>query len=140
MENIATEYATWLQTFHWDYFFTVTFRSPRREPYYAMKGVWTELKKYNVGRAFLGVEPHRTGDLHIHGIMSGMPFPWKPEISLPWDIFDGLFHKFGRSKVEACNSNELVTNYCAKYILKEQSSVSDHYEIFGNTRAWLDKV
>jgi hypothetical protein len=139
----SENWATFLKEFHWDYFFTSTFRAPRREPYYAMKGVWHELRHFNVARAFMGVEPHKSGDLHIHGIAAGMyrsvgmvgMVGWKPEIALPWDIWQGLFHRFGRAKVEECNSYEAVTAYCAKYVLKGQR-LADHYDIFGEAGAW----
>jgi hypothetical protein len=105
-----------------------------------MKGVWHELKKYNVSRAFMGVEPHTSGDLHIHGVVAGRYSPasglvWKPEIKLPWEIWSGLFHRFGRAKVELCNSTEAVTGYCAKYVLKG-SRRADHYDVFGGKESW----
>jgi len=136
--TIRREYAEWLQVYNWDYFLTSTFRRPRKEPYYALQSVWHELRKYNVARAFLGVEPHESGDLHIHGIASGSGPGWRPEIALPWDIWSGLFKRFGRAKVEACNSQEAVSAYCAKYVLKQQSRACDYYEIFGNKLAWVE--
>lgn len=132
-------YANWLQQYQWDDFLTVTFRSARREPYYALQHVWHELQRHHVARAFLACEPFQAcGDIHIHGIVAGRGPGWYPEIQLPWEIWDGLFHRFGRSKVEACNSHEAVTMYCAKYILKQQDRVADYYEVFGNKYAWRD--
>ena len=136
MKDIRESYSEFLQRYHWDYFFTTTFRSPRREPYYAMKNVYTTLKRHNVGRAFIGVEPHSSGDLHCHGVMAGYPPEWKPEIDLPWNIWTSLHRRFGRSKVEACNSQAKVSSYCSKYILKAQSSALDHYGLFGTKTAW----
>ena len=136
--TIRQEYAQWLQGYNWDYFLTSTFRRPRQEPYYALQSVWHELTHYDVGRAFLVAEPHQSGDLHIHGLAAGRGPGWRPEIALPWDIYAGLFKRFGRAKVEACNSQELVTGYCAKYLLKQQSRVCDYYEVFGDKRAWRD--
>lgn len=109
-----------------------------------MKSVWNELERHNVARGFLGVEPHQSGDLHIHGIVAGYYrevtpgaglVGWKPELRLPWEIWGGLFHRFGRAKVEECNSAEAVTAYCAKYVLKGQKT-SDHYGFFGGPSAW----
>ena len=136
MNDIRSHYSDMLKAYNWDYFFTVTFRSPRREPYYAMKHVWSDLQKHHVGRAFMGVEPFVSGDLHIHGLLSGRPPGWLPEIDLPWDIWDSLFHRFGRSKVEACNSPLAVASYCSKYVLKAQSSCIDHYDFFGDAFNW----
>lgn len=131
-------YADWLQSYNWDYFLTATFREPRKEPYYALRSVWHELTKYNVARSFLVAEPFQSGDLHVHGVVAGRGPGWYPELSLPWDIWTGLFKRFGRAKVEACNSQEAVTGYCAKYLLKRQSQVCDYYEIFGSKNAWLE--
>lgn len=130
------QYAEWLQGFNWDYFMTATFRKPRVEPYYALKAVFGELENYGVARAFLGAEPFQSGDLHIHGILAGPAPDWRPGISLPWDIWNGLFVKFGRAKVEACNNLESVTAYCAKYVLKQQSRVCDYYAIHGLKVHW----
>lgn len=138
------EYAEWLKGYNWDYFMTVTFRKAKKEPYYALESVYRELRNFYVARAFLGCEPHQSGDLHIHGILSGAAPGWKPEISLPWEIWNGLFKRFGRSKVEACNSAEAVSSYCAKYILKQQSRVCDYYAVYGSPLDWrgglLDKA
>jgi len=134
------QYAEWLKLYYWEYFFTVTFRNPRKEPYYALKHVWNELQKCFVAMAFLGVEPHQSGDLHIHGLISGAGPGWRPEIKLPWEIFKELHARFGRSKVEACNSSEAVTGYCSKYILKQQSRVADYYGVFGKKQSWHDNL
>lgn len=144
MELIRQAYADFLTNYNWDYFFTATFRSPRREPYYAMKSVWSEVRRHGAMRSFMGVEPFLSGDLHIHGLLAG----WSTDtpalgIDLPWEIWKALYTRFGRNKVEMCNSRERVTSYCAKYILKGQSSASDHYEFFGESWLWregLDKV
>lgn len=160
-------YADFLQGYNWDDFITCTFRTgrrdekyyplagiayvpsetcytwqsevkPRQEPYYALQSVWHTLQGYNVARAFLGCEPHQSGDLHIHGLASGPGPAWRPGIALPWDIWAGLFKRFGRTKVEACNSQGAVSSYCAKYLLKQQSRVCDYYEVFGNKLAWVE--
>ncbi len=137
-ELIKEQYAEWLQSYNWDYFLTSTFRRQRKEPYYALQSVWHELQHHAVGRAFLVCEPHQSGDVHIHGLAAGSGPRWQPELELPWDIWSGLFKRFGRAKVEACNSREAVAGYCAKYLLKQQSRACDYYEIFGRKLAWQD--
>lgn len=141
-------YAEFLQSFCWEDMITVTFREPRKEPYYAAKNVWRVLFNgqnsaghYNcVSRAFLAVEPFQSGDLHIHGLIAGNVRGVKPEMALPWEIYDSLFTRFGRTRVEACNSMEAVTNYCAKYILKQQSRVCDFYYLFGDKYSWENGI
>ena len=135
-QQIRNDYADFLQGYHWDYFLTSTFRRPRKEPYYALQSVWHGLEQHNVARAFLVAEPHQSGDMHIHGLIAGGGPGWYPEIQLPWDIWTSLHKRFGRARVEACNTQEAVTGYCAKYLLKQQSRVCDYYEIFGNKFAW----
>ena len=134
--QVRQEYAEWLQGYNWDYFLTSTFLLPRKEPYYALQAVWHELTWHGVARAFLVAEPHESGDLHIHGIAAG--HPGSPNLALPWDIYDGLFKRFGRAKVEACNDQGAVSSYCAKYLLKQQSRVCDYYEVFGRPTAWIE--
>lgn len=135
------EYAEFIQGYNWDYFLTSTFRSPRKEPYYALKHVYNELSRGNVKRAFLVAEPHESGDLHIHGIVAGAGAfegaKLKPEIELPWQLWGRLFKRFGRAKVEACNTRQAVALYCAKYVLKQQSRSSDYYEVYGDKPYWL---
>ena len=135
---IRQQYADFLQGYNWDYFLTSTFRRPRKEPYYALQSVWHVLQSDFVARAFLVAEPHQSGDLHIHGLAAGSGPGWRPEMALPWDIWTSLFKRFGRARVEACNTQEAVTGYCAKYLLKQQSRVCDYYEIFGNKFSWKD--
>jgi len=137
-ELIKEQYAEWLQSYNWDYFLTSTFRRPRKEPYYALQSVWHELQHHFVARAFLVCEPHQSGDVHIHGLAAGSGPRWRPELELPWDIWSGLFKRFGRAKVEACNSAEAVSLYCSKYLLKQQSRACDYYEIFGRKQAWFE--
>jgi hypothetical protein len=81
-------------------------------------------------------EPHQSGDLHVHGLVAGPGGCWRPDIALPWDIYAGLFKRFGRARVEACNNHEAVSLYCAKYLLKQQSRACDYYEVFGTKPAW----
>lgn len=132
-------YAEFLQGYNWDYFMTSTFRRPHHEPYYALQSVWHDLNHNSgVGRAFLVAEPHQSGDLHVHGLLAGTGEGWLPGLALPWDIHQCLFKRFGRAKVGACNSQEAVTGYCAKYLLKQQSRVCDFYELFGGKREWHD--
>lgn len=139
------QYAEFLQKYHWDAFFTVTFRKPRKEPYYAMQSVYHTLERdCSVSRSFMGCEPHQSGDLHIHGLAAGFkmrttgsPFGvFENRIADPGDMWGVLFKTYGRSKVEAIRSGRSVTTYCAKYILKQQSRCADFYEFFGTTPSW----
>lgn len=137
-QQVRQEYAEWLQGYRWDYFLTSTFRQPRKEPYYALQSVWHELEHHGAARGFLCVEPHESGDLHIHGVIAGPAAGWQPAIELPADVWSGLYKRFGRARVESCASRERVSLYCAKYLLKQQSRVCDYYEVFGNKLHWRE--
>jgi hypothetical protein len=130
------QYAAWLQGYYWDDMVTVTFRRPRKEPYYALKHVEQELIKCNAGRGFLVAEPFQSGDLHIHGIIAAPQPGWLPEMMLPWEIWERMYKRFGRARVQAANSREAVSMYCSKYILKQQSRVCDYYSVFGTAMNW----
>lgn len=136
--------AEYLKSYRWDDFITVTFdpeksytKTGRKEPYYASKTVWNELaENNNVARAFIAVEPHQSGDLHIHGLIAGS-IRSNGNLIYPENvIWQNLFDKYGRSKVEKCRDVPAVTDYCAKYILKQQSRVCDYYNFYGNRLAW----
>ena len=137
-------YAEFIKGYWWDNYFTSIFdreksyiHTGRKEPYYAIKHVVAELKKCNAVRGFVVAEPFQSGDLHIHGIFAGAGPFWKPELLLPWEIWDKLFKRFGRAKVE----RSTIRKRClciAQIYLKQQSRVCDYYELFGNGLSWLD--
>lgn len=104
-----------------------------------MKHVYNALKQNNIGKVFMGVEPFVSGDLHIHGLISGRGPGWLPEVDPPKKVWDNLFHKFGRARVENCHSLENVSGYCSKYIMKKQNGYMDHYDFFGDKNAWLER-
>jgi hypothetical protein len=141
---VREQYAEWLQGYRWDYFMTATFRSPRKDALPALKHVWHELReRHNVARAFLVVEPHQSGDLHLHGILAGSRVEGggyfgqdSNNMDTPSGTWEGLFKRFGRAKVEPCNNHEAVSMYCSKYLLKQQHRVCDFYEIYGNRLTW----
>jgi hypothetical protein len=130
------QYAEWLQGYRWDYFFTCTFRDARREPYYALEHVTSELVRHNMARGFLVAEPLQSGDLHTHGIIAGSVRQERNLMAEPEVMWQGLFKRFGRSKVEYCHTVAAVTMYCSKYILKQQSRACDYYKIYGNKLTW----
>jgi len=111
-------------------------RAPRKEPYSAIQAVWGELREYGVRRAFLVAEPHQSGDLHCHGLVAGGQPEWRGKLALPWDMWAGLYEKFGRARVEAPGRQEVVSMYCAKYLLKEQARACDYYAVLGDKAYW----
>lgn len=133
--SIRGHYSEWLQEHHWDYFLTITYRQPRKEPYYALQQGWHCLERHGAGKAFLVAEPHQTGMLHLHGIVSGVSPTMRPPLSLPWDIWSDLHRKFGRSQVAPIREIGGVAAYCSKYVLKSRNTM-DLFEVFGDKYSW----
>jgi len=126
-------YADFLLSRSWDYFATVTFARPRRDTLAAIRDVDHSVANLRE-RAFWAVEPHRSGALHLHGLLKSTtlenhqdPFHSATEF---WHRF---FHAFGRSRVQAANSSEAVARYCAKYVTK---SGGYEYDFTGNSLFW----
>lgn len=128
--------AEYLQTLPWDYFYTITNRSQRKDDLPFMKYVYNEFKSNGVCRAFVAVEPHEScSGLHSHGLLysaflhglgtsansyrDGELVAYEDKVDpkvLANLLWSSVFERFGRSKVEVIKSNEAVTRYCAKYI------------------------
>ena len=111
-----TALAEWLAGQEWDYFLTVTFRTPfaRHQATTALRGLRKTLARCYTERAFLAAEHHVSTDIHLHGL-------WKGEertISAR-DMWFPLFRRFGRSTVSPVRSQEAVARYTAKYVTKE---------------------
>lgn len=74
--------------------------------------------------------------MHIHGLISDGEGSFEPRLLLPWDQWDKLFHRFGRTKVELIRSEEAVRKYCAKYVLKGAGD----YNFYGHAYFWRQGV
>ncbi|MCK4819694.1 hypothetical protein KA005_28265 [bacterium] len=129
------EIGSFLQTYNWDYFFTVTPRYPRKDPIAFMRDIWNEIKptpqfdrfgfNTHVTRAFMACEPFFLGrNLHVHGLIAG-----DHDIYLPWRLVGPLDSYLGRSRMELCGSQKQVSNYCSKYVSKYLGG--DNYDFFG---------
>lgn len=123
----------------WDVFLTVTFKRPRKDPYYALKAVVTTLKALDVFRsAFLVAEYHLSGNVHIHGVAQWQSWFGKGVMravseQADWEstyrsaVWGMLFKSHGRSSVEPIRSPAAIEKYIAKYCAKD---LTDHY-IYG---------
>jgi len=131
-EKEASPLAEWLQTYHWDYFLTITSKYPRHDSIAFMRDAWDYMSRPwfgNVGRAFFACEPHKfSRNLHIHAIVAfNDDFD---RCNLPWEVERGLNSKFGRSRVELVKGQDMVSSYCTKYATKYTDG--DNYDFFGN--------
>jgi len=126
------ELAKFLESYNWDYFFTVTPKRPRVDPLAFMRDVWDDIKPSpswtpdtHVKRAFMACEPFFLGrNLHVHGLIAG-----DSDLKLPWWFEEGFNFHLGRSRVELCRSNGQVSAYCSKYVAKHLGG--DNYDFFG---------
>lgn len=87
-------------------------------------------------RAFLATESFRDSSfLHIHGLarLQGGDYHVPPE----YGVWSELFHAYGRSRVQVVNSQVAVSNYVAKYVVKEATS---SYDFYGDEGAWSERI
>lgn len=138
--TIVQEMAKFLQSYEWDYFFTVTPKWPRKDPLAFMRDVWDDIKPpadifRRLGnttptdgmarRAFISTEPFFLKGLHVHGLIAG-----DSDLRLPWWFQQGLDQHIGRSRVQGCRSVDQVASYCSKYVSKYMGG--DNYDFFGD--------
>lgn len=131
------ELANWLCGQKWDYFLTVTFKTPENRPDRAVQRVKRELESYPA-RSFIASECHEKGDYHVHGLFHYDRYlsPEIPHYDLSaTTLWGALYSRFGRSRVEVVKSPLAVTLYCAKYVTKELSD----YDVAGSPRHWQGK-
>lgn len=133
----TSELSTWLGTYTWDYFFTVTNRRPRRDSISFIRDIGNTLTEkesaawsnpdslYLPSRVFIACEPHRFNrNLHAHGLIHGLSGIYPPS------VFNKVLNKrFGFSRVETCRSQSHVTSYLAKYVTK--TTDGDNYDFLG---------
>ena len=114
--QLVEELREWLSSLGWTFFITVTFRQPREmhQSMSALNSVHKALSPWKPRLVFLGTEQHVSRLMHIHGLFSsGLIHP------NTWIMWQRLFERFGRSKVEWVRSQEDVTAYCTKYVTKK---------------------
>lgn len=117
-EEVRDVFGSWLSTFRWDYFITVTFRFPR-QPHVALstvREVGKVIRRSNTGRLFLGTELHVNRTLHLHGLLEARGGATSFS---RWQLWADLYDRFGRSQVRAVQSREAVSIYVSKYVTKE---------------------
>jgi len=133
--RMREEYSNYLQSLHWDYIITITFRKVWRNSIYTKDSVWEFLHgECYVARAFLAVErnPGSFPNLHVHGLVSDYTGKYLPRMLLPWGMWEGCFHRFGRSEVAPVRSPAAVSAYCSKYVTKRMAD----YGFYGQARFW----
>jgi hypothetical protein len=124
MKPTQEAYSEFLQSREWDFFATVTSRSPRKDNLAFIRD-FRQIAHNGFPweyRGFVAVEPHRSGMIHIHSLLyyeqpytpGGVPW-YHPDASSLQSKFNFVF---GRSRVDNINSRLDVSNYCSKYILK----------------------
>ena len=125
-------YATFICSFPWDLYETVTFRRPRRDAYSAARSLFTTLySKFGAERMFVAVERFsESRDIHLHALSR---HTFEKEV-YPERIWKYLFKKYGRTSVEVPRGAYGVSLYCSKYVTK--SGTGDDFYFFGDKEAW----
>lgn len=133
MNDTGKALSDWLQASPWDIFFTITTRKPRRDSLAFIRDIKGNLEQGNqCSKLFIACEPYRFNrNLHAHGLLlfggqvdSGGRY-FSRDVS--YDLWDDLFRKFGRSRVEHIVSRRQVVNYCVKYVTKLTDGDSWNY-------------
>lgn len=126
--ELIEAYATFIETFPWDYYSTVTFRRPRRDAIAAGQAVSRSLSTLGASRAFLAVEGHKSGLLHVHALSRHL---FHPDLQAS-SAYTYLFKAHGRATVEPIRDAGKVTAYCAKYVVK-----GNDFDFWGDPENWL---
>lgn len=130
-KKLRLAYAEHIQQFPWDFYITQTFRIPRRDPIYAARRFYDVIyTHFDCDRCFVAVEPHSTGDLHLHALTRHL-VSTRPDV--PPGMYKYLNKAFGRVSISGVSDAVAVTRYVAKYVTKS----GYHYEYFGDRSAWV---
>lgn len=127
-KEVVSAYSEFIQSFPWDFYSTVTFREPRRDPIRAAQAVSKSLSVLGASRAFIACEQHRAANLHVHCLSR---HTFNPSLS-PSSIWLYLWKAYGRSTVETIRETSQVSSYCAKYVTKGSS-----FDFIGSPESWL---
>jgi len=126
--EVRDGFAEFLQRWRWDYFITVSFRTPR-QPFHALSTVSEVarvIKARSDGRFFLGTELHLNRTLHVHGLFQSTAVSNVARGVTAQYLWQDFFEAFGRSQVRKVRSREAVSNYCSKYVTKELTEWEFH--------------
>ena len=128
---IKSGYSDFLQSYSWQSFYTITCRKPRRDNLAFIRDIDNAIREQSLSfRSFVAIEPHRTGFIHAHGLLS-FDIPLRD----PEGIYLGFSHEeinrrfrynFGFSRDSKIRTLTKTTNgvqtgvllYCSKYVVK----------------------
>lgn len=126
MHSLQVQYANYLLGFEWDAYYTQTFRNRRNDGCNAVTACWYYLQgRLSWTRAFVAVENHRLGGVHLHALLSDDLRDWSSVAegnrsqSLQLKATKRYMDKaFGFSHVTTARNQATVSLYCAKYVTK----------------------
>lgn len=99
----------------WNIFITQTYarEMPRSRADVALVSLATYLqKRYRRCKGFLGAELHRSGSVHIHGLIGAAPIINRTR------LWEALHRRYGFARVVPVRSQADVAAYCTKYVTK----------------------
>ena len=125
----------YLQSQNWTHFYTITFRSQRRDRLAVLRDVADHFHRIGTYRkSFVAVEPHSSGlGVHVHGLAEFERHPIVRYSDQSTMLWRKSFRRFGRNKFEQLRSLENVSSYCSKYIVKGKEF---EYSFDGDKEFW----
>ena len=125
MGHLATRdaWGTWLTSFPWDWFVTLTFSRIRKRDALSLVPRWIERSVFPVpvvsALGWFAEEYHADGErLHIHGLLYSDPY-------ISWSRLVKGWRKIGRCKIELYDAKRGAVDYCAKYVSKDAVGVGE---------------
>lgn len=118
LEEYKAAFARFLWQWPFDWWFTVTFRQgvPQHRAASVLNAVGHQVHRLTGSTLlFAATEPHRSGDVHVHGLVCTRP---KGLAHSPAEVWSSLFRTYGRSEFRQSRSPTAVSTYCAKYVCK----------------------
>lgn len=132
MHSLQVQYANYLLGFEWDAYYTQTFRRLRHDGCNAALAVWHKLcSRLEWTRAFVAVENHKLGGVHLHALLSNDLRDWTyintglRSQSRQFEATKKYMDKaFGFTHITSARNQATVNLYCAKYVTKNDG---DYY-------------
>lgn len=130
--QLREEYTSFLLSYPWDCYSTITYRRTRKDGIAAASQAWKVFERFEATRMFIAVEPHLLDGIHLHCLSRHLSAQYRPGSNIvPPGLWKYCFKAFGRSRIEPISDTVQVSRYCAKYVVK-----GNQYEFFGFPEAW----
>jgi hypothetical protein len=133
-ESKNSSLAEYLQTQHWDAFFTATFKQHQRYSATAIDRVVRTLQEPRLRptKMFVAAEQHRLGGWHCHGLLE---FPDTKYNDALVGFQRNSLGRLGFNKVDVVGSVDACSIYLSKYLTKDDSH--GDWRMTGRKKFWV---